>query len=70
MLENWMEKMLQNAMSAYMPKMESIAETRRAELTEIKSKIRTEPDEVEKWFDKEIEKLNTMNASEMIEKLR
>ena len=70
MLDNWMEKLLQNAMSAYMPKVESIAESRRAELTEMKSKIKTEPEEVEKWFDKEIEKLSTMDASSMLEKLR
>jgi ATP-dependent Lon protease len=70
MLDNWMEKLLQNAMSAYMPKVESIAESRRAELTEMKSKVKTEPEEVEKWFEKEIEKLSTMDASSMLQKLR
>jgi len=62
--------MLQSAMSSYMPKMESIAEMRKAELAEMKSKIRLEPYEVESWFDKEIEKLSTMNVTDMMNKLR
>ena len=65
-----MEKLLQSAASAYMPKMESIAEERRKELTEMKSKITTKPEEVERWFDKEIEKLGTMNVSDIMNKLR
>jgi len=69
MLDKWMEKMLQSAASAYMPQLGSIAESRKAELVEIKSKIHTSPEEVEAWFDKEIEKLGTMNVSEMLNKL-
>jgi hypothetical protein len=65
MLDRWMEKMLQSAASAYMPKLCSIAESRRAELIEIKSLIRTKPEEVEAWFDKEIEKIGKMDLSDM-----
>ena len=69
MLDKWMEKMLESAASAYMPQLGSIAESRKAELVEIKSKIHTSPEEVEAWFDKEIKKLGTMNVSEMLNKL-
>ncbi len=61
---------MQSAASAYMPKLKTIAEERRAELTEIKSKIRTKPEEVEEWFDREILKLGSMNVSDMVSKLR
>lgn len=70
MFDSWMEKLMQNAASAYLPRLESIAEGRKAELTEIKSKIRTKPEEVEEWFDREILKLGSMNVSDMMQKLR
>ena len=70
MLDKWMEKMLQSAASAYMPQLGSIADSRRAELIEIKSLIRTKPEEVEAWFDKEIEKVGKMDVSDMLNKLR
>ena len=70
MLDMWMEKMLQSAASAYMPQLDSIAEARRAELAEIKALIRTKPEEVEAWFDKEIEKVGKMDVSDMMSKLR
>jgi len=61
--------MLQSAASAYMPQLGSIAESRRAELIEIKSLVRTKPGEVEAWFDKEIEKVGKMDVSDMLNKL-
>jgi hypothetical protein len=70
MLDKWMEKMLQSAASAYMPQLGSIAESRRTELNEIKSLVRTKPEEVEAWFDKEIEKVGKMDVSDMLNKLR
>lgn len=70
MLDKWMEKMLQSAASAYMPQLGSIAESRRAELIEIRSLVRTKPEEVEAWFDKETEKVGKMDVSDMLNKLR
>ena len=70
MLDKWMEKMLQSAASAYIPQLGSIAESRRAELIEIKSIVRTKPEEVEAWFDKEIDKVGKMDVSDMLNKLR
>jgi hypothetical protein len=70
MLDKWMEKMLQSAASAFMPQLGSIAESRATELNEIKSLIRTKPEVVEAWFDKEIEKVGKMDVSDMLNKLR
>ena len=70
MLDKWMEKMLQSAASAYIPQLGSIAESRRAELIEIKSIVRTKPEEDEAWFDKEIDKVGKMDVSDMLNKLR
>lgn len=70
MIDKWMEKMMQSAASAYMPKLETIAEERRAELSTMKSRIRSNPEEVERWFDQQIEKLNCMNFTDMLNKLK
>ena len=69
MLDNWMQKLLQNAASAYLPKMESIRESRKEELIEISSKVRTEPEIVEKWFAKEIDKVTSVDISDMLSNL-
>lgn len=61
---------MQSAASAYMPKLETIAEERRAELSTMKSRIRSNPEEVERWFDQQIEKLNCMNFTDMLNKLK
>jgi hypothetical protein len=66
MLDNWMEKLMQNAVSAYMPQLEAMRETRKAELAAMGEKIRTKPEEVEAWFDKEIQKLESMNVTDII----
>jgi len=65
-----MEKLVESSVSAYMPKLDSIAQERRTELTEIKSKVRRSPEEVEAWFDKEIEKLGNINVSDILSKMR
>jgi vacuolar-type H+-ATPase subunit E/Vma4 len=69
MLENWMEKLMQNAVSAYMPKIESMRESRKAELEALKEAVRSKPEEVEAWFDKELKKLESMNVSDMMSNL-
>ena len=62
--------MLASAASAYMPQLGSMAETRKTELMDIKAKIRSDPEQVEAWFDREIEKLAKMDVSEMLGSLR
>lgn len=53
--------MIESATSAYLPKVEEKAKARKAELEEIKAKVRTNPEHVEEWFDKEIDKLQNID---------
>ena len=69
-MDKWMEKLMQNAVSAYMPQLESMREGRKAELRGMKEKVRTNPQEAEAWFDKEIQKLDSMNVTDMMSNLR
>ena len=66
MLDKFMDKLVESASSAYMPKVEEMAKARKAELEEIKIKVRTNPEHVEAWFDKEIEKLQNMDIKEIM----
>ena len=61
-----MEKMIESATSAYLPKMEEKARVRKAELEELKAKVRTNPEQVEEWFDKEIEKLQNIDIKQIM----
>ena len=66
MLDRWMEKMIESATSAYLPKVEEKAKMRKAELEEMKAKVRTDPEQVEKWFNKEIDKLQNIDIKEIM----
>ena len=57
---------LAGAAEAYMPRLAKMREERAAELTRIKSLIRTDPEEVEAWFDAEIEKLDSMDVKKLL----
>ena len=61
-----MEKMMESATSAYLPRVEEKARARKSELEEIKMKVRSNPGEVEEWFDKEIDKLQNINIQEIM----
>ena len=69
MLDKLMDKLIESTASAYMPKLEEMAEARRAELLEIRSKVRTNPEWVEMWLDKEIEKLSSMDIKDLMGKI-
>jgi 3-methyladenine DNA glycosylase AlkD len=66
MLDKIMEKMIESATSAYVPKVEEKAKVRKSELEEMKKKLRTNPEEVEDWFDREIEKLTNIDIKEIM----
>jgi hypothetical protein len=66
MLDKFMKKMIENATSAYIPKVEEKANARKAELEEMRVKVRTNPEQVEKWFDKEIDKLQSIDIKEIM----
>ena len=61
-----MEKMMESATSAYLPRVEEKARARKSELEEIKMKVRTNPEQVEEWFDKEIGKLQNIDVKEIM----
>jgi hypothetical protein len=66
MLDKFMEKMIEGATSAYLPKLEEKAKARKAELEKMKVKVRTNPEQVEEWFDKEIHKLQNIDIKEIM----
>ena len=66
MLDKLMEKMIENATSAYLPKVEEKAKARREELEQIKRKIRKNPEHVEQWFENEIEKLSRIEIKQIV----
>ncbi len=61
-----MEKMIETATSAYVPKVEEKAKARKAELEDMKAKVRTNPQQVEEWFDKEINRLQNIDIREIM----
>ena len=61
-----MEKMIESATSAYLPKVQEKAKVRKAELEELKAKVRTNPEQVEEWFDTEIEKLQNIDIKQIM----
>jgi hypothetical protein len=70
MLDKFLEKFLESAASAYIPKLEHIAQNRVNELVAMKKKVRTYPEEVEAWFDKEIGKVSNVDITELMEKMK
>jgi hypothetical protein len=66
MLDKFMEKMMESATSAYLPRVAEKARARKSELEEIKMKVRSNPGEVEEWFDKEMDKLQNINIQEIM----
>jgi hypothetical protein len=69
MFDKFMDRLMESAATAYMPKIEEMAEARREELYEMKSRIRSEPEAVEEWFDKEIEKVGKLDPKDLFGKL-
>ena len=61
-----MEKMIESAASAYIPKVEEKAKARKAELEEMKVKVRSNPEQVEEWLDKEIGKLQNIDIKKIM----
>jgi hypothetical protein len=69
MLDGFMERLMQSAASAYMPKIEQMAEVRRQDLADMRSKIRSDPNAVEAWFDAEIEKVGKLDPKDLFGKI-
>ena len=56
-----MHKLIETAAKEYMPNIEKKVIARRKELEDIKTKIRSNPQIVEEWFDNEIKKIENIN---------
>lgn len=70
MLDKFAEKVLENAMSGYRPRLEELSKIRGDELLAVKAKVRTHPEEVEAWFDTEIAKAGNMDVSDILKKIK
>lgn len=70
MLDKFTEKLLESAMSTYGPKLEELSKERVSELEAMKAKVRTDPEAVESWFDKEIKKAANMDVTDVMKKLK
>lgn len=70
MLDKFTERLLQNALSGYSPKLYEISKLRIDELASTKAKVRTHPEEVEAWFDTEIAKAGNIDVSDILKKIK
>jgi len=70
MLDIFTEKLLEMAMSSYTPRLKEMSKLRVDELSSVKAKIRTSPEEVEAWFDAEIAKAGNMDVSDILKKMK
>ena len=68
--DNFMERILVSVASQYIPKLQNITSVRADELTVMKEKILTSPEEVEAWFDKKIERVHNVDMLGLITKLK
>ncbi len=60
---NFTSKFIQAALTMSFPNIEELKHNRIKELLEIKSKIKEDPEIVERWFDNEISKITTATES-------
>jgi len=67
---NLTEKLVEGVASAYSSQLAAISRDRKEVLTNIKSKIRTNPDEVEAWFDMEISRVSSIDFSDLLRNLK
>jgi 3-methyladenine DNA glycosylase AlkD len=67
---NLTERLVEGVASAYSSQIEAISKIRADQLAEIKSKIRTNPDEVEAWFDKEIARISKIDLSDLLRNMK
>ena len=64
-----MDRLIESTTSAYMPRLKQLAEQRYSELTDMRSKVRTDPEQVEAWFDNEIKKISEIDIKDLISKV-
>jgi hypothetical protein len=60
------EKLLESVTSSYIPRLRETSHLRANVLAVIRGKVRSSPEEVELWFDKEIEKLRNVDFGSLL----
>ncbi|WP_415281288.1 hypothetical protein [Candidatus Nitrososphaera sp. FF02] len=70
MLDRFTEKLIESAVSSYMPRLQEMSAGRLDELARIKAKVRSEPSEVEEWFDREMAKARDMDINGVLKKIK
>ena len=70
MFDGFVDQLVESALASRKPELEAMAKARAAELESIRSKVRTQPDEVEAWLDREIGKVSSMNISDLVRNAR
>jgi len=55
MLDKFVDRLMEGAAAACLPRLEEMAKARKTELEEMKAKVRADPQQVEAWFDREME---------------
>ena len=70
MFDKLTEKMVETALSGYIPRLQEMSKERAEELERIRAKVRSNPDEVEAWFDGEIAKARDVDAMGVLKKIK
>lgn len=65
-----LEKILEDAIASYLPGLEKMTKKRMEELVQMRAKVRSHPQEVEDWFDSEINKLANASVRNIIKDLK
>ncbi len=66
MLDKFVDRLMEGAAAACLPRLEEMAKARKTELEEMKAKVRADPQQVEAWFDREMEKLGSVDVKEIM----
>ena len=67
---NLTEKIVEGVASAYSTQLAAISRDINEQFAYIKSKIRTNPDAVEAWFDKEIARIGAIDFSDLLRNMK
>ncbi len=66
MLDKFVDRLMEGAAAACLQRLEEMAKARKTELEEMKAKVRADPQQVEAWFDREMEKLGSVDVKEIM----
>lgn len=62
--------MMEAALANYMPRIWAARDKRLAELEDLRANVRKEPEKVEQWLEKEIEKVRNISPNELLDNVQ